>query len=147
MFHMDHHNNLCFMKKPNLTPALETILHTAFSYSPALELVVRERLRQITEEGWLPEHDDGHVKGEMGQAAACYADAASMQVRGVNMEGAKSAYFEGMTGTPLWPFDQESFRLKDDPLRNAIISAALEIAEADRIIRQRAEAQKHGEAK
>jgi hypothetical protein len=52
-----------------------------------------------------------------------------------------------MTGTPLWPFDQESFRLKDDPLRNAIISAALELAEADRIIRQRAEAQKHGEAK
>jgi len=118
-----------------LTPALEAILRAASNYSPAIEMVVRERIRQITVEGWLPEHDDGHVRGELGQAAACYADAASMQVRGVNVEGAKTAYFEGMNGTPLWPFDQDSFRPKEDALHNAVIAAALAIAEADRIVR------------
>lgn len=35
--------------------------------------VLAERARQISEEGWTPEHDDKHIRGELGAAAACYA--------------------------------------------------------------------------
>jgi hypothetical protein len=42
------------------------------SKSP-IEMIAAERQRQMTAEGWTPEHDDTHVAGEMAQAAACYA--------------------------------------------------------------------------
>ena len=35
--------------------------------------IVLERMRQITVEGWTPEHDDHHRKGEMALAGAAYA--------------------------------------------------------------------------
>ena len=35
--------------------------------------VMGERVRQITVEGWTPEHDDCHDRAELAQAAACYA--------------------------------------------------------------------------
>lgn len=35
-----------------------------------IELIKRERERQITEEGWTVAHDDEHVHGELAQAAA-----------------------------------------------------------------------------
>ena len=35
--------------------------------------IARERERQIAQEGWTPEHDDGHVHGELAAAASCYA--------------------------------------------------------------------------
>lgn len=37
------------------------------------ELIVKERRRQIQEEGWTSEHDDQHSKGELALAAVCYA--------------------------------------------------------------------------
>ena len=39
----------------------------------ALDLISRECRRQRKEEGWSPDHDDGHVHGELADAAACYA--------------------------------------------------------------------------
>ena len=38
-----------------------------------IELIADERLRQISEEGWTPEHDDEHGDGSLAMAAACYA--------------------------------------------------------------------------
>jgi len=35
--------------------------------------VLAERQRQISAEGWTPEHDDEHHGGQLAQAAACYA--------------------------------------------------------------------------
>lgn len=35
--------------------------------------IAKERTRQITEEGWSREHDDGHTAAEMARAAAVYA--------------------------------------------------------------------------
>lgn len=37
------------------------------------ELIAAERQRQITDEGWTPEHDAEHVQGELALAGACYA--------------------------------------------------------------------------
>lgn len=42
-----------------------------------------ERARQLAVEGWNEAHDDKHSKGELAQAAACYADPKpSMKSRG-----------------------------------------------------------------
>lgn len=38
-----------------------------------LEEIAAERQRQIEVEGWTPNHDDEHDRGEMANAAACYA--------------------------------------------------------------------------
>ena len=37
------------------------------------ELIARECVRQIEEEGWTQEHDCGHSGGELAWAAVCYA--------------------------------------------------------------------------
>ena len=41
------------------------------------QLITEERQRQISREGWLPDHDDQHASGELNDAAICYAYAAS----------------------------------------------------------------------
>jgi hypothetical protein len=39
----------------------------------AVRDVLAERQRQISEEGWTPEHDDAYQAGDLANAAACYA--------------------------------------------------------------------------
>ncbi len=38
-----------------------------------IELIVKERKRQVEEEGYSGKHDERHRYGELGRAAACYA--------------------------------------------------------------------------
>jgi hypothetical protein len=45
--------------------------------SRAVADVVAERMRQIQEKGWTPEHDDEHDPGELSAAGAAYALAAA----------------------------------------------------------------------
>ena len=45
----------------------------ADAMSDAARDVLAERERQVTAEGWTPEHDDQHSVGQMADAAACYA--------------------------------------------------------------------------
>jgi hypothetical protein len=76
------------------------------------EEILAERHRQITDEGWFPEHDDQHADGEMAQAAACYA------------------------WSGCWPWDVEwDKRLKHGRRKQLIIAAALLIAEIERLDR------------
>jgi hypothetical protein len=39
----------------------------------AVRDVLAERKRQISDEGWTPEHDDAYQAGDLANAAACYA--------------------------------------------------------------------------
>lgn len=48
--------------------------------SPGLKAIIEERHRQITSEGWTPEHDDQHQDGELAMAAAWYIDPTLKQV-------------------------------------------------------------------
>jgi hypothetical protein len=41
--------------------------------SKAIADIAAERERQISAEGWTPEHDDAHDDGALAKAAACYA--------------------------------------------------------------------------
>jgi hypothetical protein len=38
-----------------------------------IELIAEERQRQISVEGWTPEHDSQHTDGSLAVAASCYA--------------------------------------------------------------------------
>ena len=78
-----------------------------------IELIAKERQRQIEAEGWTPEHDDQHVHGELADAAACYVD-----------------------GNPVgWPWDEKWWKPSSDPIRNLAKAGALIAAEIDRLQR------------
>lgn len=87
-----------------------------------IELIAAERERQITAEGWTPEHDDAHKEGELAQAALCYIESAL----GIVDED----------DVPLsWPWDKSWWKPSDRDLEKA---GALIAAEIDRLSRHNA---------
>lgn len=87
------------------------------------ELIVRERRRQQSEEGWTPEHDDTHVNGELANAAIAY------------LLHEKPRKKVKRNGPPLfWPWDAKWWKPKDR-IRNLERAGALIAAEIDRLQR------------
>lgn len=80
----------------------------------ALEDIVAERQRQISVEGWTPEHDDEHDEGELMRAGMVYLH--------------YSTEYQNATG---WPWEPEWFKPKDRR-SNLIRAGALFMAEKDR---------------
>lgn len=85
--------------------------------------VIAERKRQISAEGWTPEHDDEHDMGEMATAAACYADRSG----GLTLRGLPRR----------WPWHRDWWKpsnpLTLEPSRRDLVKAtALLIAEIER---------------
>lgn len=91
-----------------------------------IELIAEERARQVSKEGWTPEHDDDHDNGSLAAVAAQYALIAREQVLG------DKGPFAPTPG--LWPWDVEWFKPKDS-IRNLVRAGALIAAEIDRIQR------------
>jgi hypothetical protein len=89
-------------------------------------LIAAERRRQITQEGWTPDHDDGHQAGELAAAAACYAFAAQEKVS----PGGGSWHPDDS-----WPWSEEWWKPSEDPVRNLVKAGALIAAEIDRLLR------------
>jgi hypothetical protein len=88
------------------------------------QMIVAERDRQITEEGFDPAHDRCHTDNELALAAACYA---------VNGIPGVSVYEYG--DTDAFPFVEEwDKRRKHDRIRSLVIAGALCAAELDRLI-------------
>lgn len=95
-----------------------------------LELVAKERTRQIVEKGYTAEHDDEHVDGEIADAAACYANSNGSIYR---FSHANSKHFPLIN---VWPWDFQYFKKEEhDRKQQLIISAAFINAEYDRIVR------------
>lgn len=89
-----------------------------------LELVAKERTRQIVEKGYTAEHDDEHMDGSIADAGACYA---------LNPDYISDERF---TKVLLWPWDPKYFnRENHDRKQQLIIAAAFINAEYDRIVR------------
>lgn len=63
-------------QQPDLEPDDWEILlaPVAPAMSDAARDVLAERQRQVSVEGWTPEHDDAHAGGALIMAAVCYAD-------------------------------------------------------------------------
>lgn len=84
--------------------------------------VLAERKRQIEVEGWTPEHDDEHSRGEMATAGALYV-----------LHG--GAYYAPPFAPPmLWPWADHWWKPKDRR-SNLVRAAALLLAEIERLDR------------
>ena len=82
--------------------------------------VLAERQRQISEEGWTPEHDDDHDRGELAAAAATYALSAAACCTVPHWR--------------TWPFQGHWWKTTDDR-RDLVKSGALILAEIERLDR------------
>lgn len=89
------------------------------------ELIAAERERQMSAEGWTPEHDSEHGRGEMAIAAACYA---------VECADALVLYPDDNPEGSGWPWGELWWKPKDH-IRNLVRAGALIAAEIDRIQR------------
>lgn len=103
-----------------------------------IELIAQERARQVSEEGWTPEHDDRHVGGELAGAAVCYA----VQHLRIGNDFLRRKV-ETLAGE-LWPWATSYWKPSKDPIRNLVKAGALIAAEIDRL--QRAEAKESSNA-
>lgn len=94
--------------------------------SRALQDVIAERERQISQEGWTPEHDDKQIDCQLAAAAACYAVCGDTpgQVNKLNYDGVR-----------LWPWANWWWK-PTTYRRNLVKAAALLLAEIDRIDRR-----------
>lgn len=94
-----------------------------------IELIAAERQRQITQEGWTPEHDDIHQNGELAVAAFTYSSAALLLISGGTVDEVRKRLAHP------WPWSLEWFKVSADPIRNLEKAGALLAAEIDRLKR------------
>lgn len=95
--------------------------------SQGVSLIADERRRQITSEGWTPDHDDSYVDEELAMAAECYACPAELRTLPAS----------GIPSNWPWSFDwwkpgEPTTRGRIWDLRRA---GALIAAEIDRLLR------------
>lgn len=88
----------------------------------AVRLIAAERDRQVKEEGWTPEHDQGHRYGDLAVVAA------SLAVAGTDAR-VEDPLQRGSDDDP-WGLIAKHGR---DPVRRLVIAAALIVAEIERI--------------
>lgn len=94
------------------------------------ELIAAERQRQVTEEGWTPEHDDRHPSGDLAYAAAAYVINAAARI------SRNAGDLHARAGVTSWPWEEAGFKPGPDPLRSLVKAGALIAAEIDRITRK-----------
>ncbi|MZY38002.1 hypothetical protein GUL11_26350 [Pseudomonas aeruginosa] len=87
--------------------------------------VQAERRRQITAEGWTPEHDDEHSHGQIARAAACYALAGS---------SAPNDGTAALLVSLAWPWDEQWWK-PSTARRDMVKACALGLAEIERLDR------------
>jgi hypothetical protein len=97
----------------------------------AIEDIAAERARQVTDEGWSSEHDDGHRSGQLANAAACYA---STQRPFKAVERAGRAYEAFTSYEDLWPWGDHWWK-PADRRRDLVRAGALIVAEIERLDR------------
>ena len=104
-----------------------------------IELIAAERARQVTEEGWTPEHDNGHDDGALALAAACYVlphDRRTMEVDTEWIGGWAGPGPKRVVKPRDWPWKPEWWKpTPDDRVRELAKAGALIAAEIDRLKR------------
>lgn len=92
--------------------------------TPAIDDVLAERLRQVTAEGWTPEHDDTHTECQLARAAAVYATCTDYRQL-------------TLLGVTVWPWHPQWWKFTNYR-RSLVKAAALLIAEIERLDRKEA---------
>lgn len=86
-----------------------------------VSLIAKERARQISAEGWTPEHDDEHTSGELAGVAAMYIIESDIIP----------------PRCPVgWPWERSWWKPSQDPIKNLVKAGALIAAEIDRLNRK-----------
>ncbi|WP_089168823.1 hypothetical protein [Azotobacter chroococcum] len=98
-------------------------LHPATATQASAD-VLAERIRQIEQEQWCPEHDDQYTRGELATAAAAYATSSHWHAIG-HKSGIPPA---------RWPWDQSGWK-PTTPRRDLVKAGALILAEIERLDR------------
>lgn len=96
-----------------------------------MEIIAEERARQMSVEGWTPEHDNGHANDELARAAACYAMPETFR----NFPG-----YDGFVTVlrRMWPWASSWWKpVPRDRIRELAKAGALIAAEIDRLRRQK----------
>lgn len=118
-----------FTTEPGCDTAVELASHITaqaqHSVPQAWLDVQAERRRQITAEGWTPEHDDEHSHGQMARAAACYALAGS---------SAPNDGTAALLVSLAWPWDEQWWK-PSTARRDMVKACALGLAEIERLDR------------
>lgn len=102
-------------------------------YKSAANDIIAERQRQISAEGWTPEHDDVHTDFQLALAAACYAQ---------NVADYAAEYYQphssiDWTDAPepeAWPWCLDWWK-PTNPRRDLVKAGALILAEIERLDR------------
>lgn len=103
-----------------------------------IELIAKERDRQIDVEVRSSAHDDEHTNQELARAAVCYTiqgiAAQWNYVAGPQREGtlANKLFLDPVYG---WGWSLDWWKPSDDPIRNLVKAGALIAAEIDRLQR------------
>lgn len=115
--------------------------HGEWPVRKGAELILAERERQVSKEGWTQEHDDQHEHGELARAAAVYAVVEQGNVISILRD------LRNLHG-PGWPWEREWFKpfKKGNPnnfpevdrIQCLVKSGALIAAEIDRLLRKEA---------
>lgn len=99
-----------------------------------VELIEKERNRQIDKEGWDAKHDDEHGIGALAVAGACYALDYAGQDRRETGGSYCSTYEE--FARRAWPWDEQDWKpTPNDPVKQLVKAGALIAAEIDRLQR------------
>lgn len=99
--------------------------------TPVILEIANERRRQISVEGWAPEHDDQHSSGELAGAAGCYAK--HVNARQWCFKNNPDDY-QCEPEPSGWPWEPEWWKPKN-PRSDLIRAAALIVAELERLDR------------
>jgi hypothetical protein len=100
--------------------------YTLQALSSGARAVLTERVRQVEEEGWTPEHDDEHDEGMLAQLGACYA---------LHAAGQKDWWIRHY----LLGHEQQSWFKPREMRRDFVRAAALLLAEIERLDRAAAQ--------
>lgn len=91
--------------------------------SDGAKMIANERERQIAQEGWTAEHDEGHATGELIEAAECY-----LRTDHYSAEQSRRA-------APVnWPWESTAWK-PTTRVRDLVKAGALIAAEIDRLLR------------
>lgn len=101
-----------------------------------IELIKKERERQIEKEGWTQEHDAEHCFGELANAAACYAMTdfyKNRDMMSVECEDGTTRHVPVM-----WPWDGKWWKpTPNDRIKELTKAGALIAAEIDRLLEEK----------
>jgi hypothetical protein len=95
------------------------------------QLILLERERQVSQEGWTEQHDDLFEDRELIRAAVCYAEADNLDMT-ENEDG------ENLIECGYWPWETKWWKpTPDDRVKELVKAGALIAAEIDRLQRKK----------